>query len=346
MTRLSAQTDELKTVELDTNFNWRNSTLAELDSFYYNLPVVENSQYLTHFRISLSGQTIDFFSRDNESFQGLLTNVITEYRPVKKEWGKSSESSNYVFQKTMINSTLSTNIAKKILQSGQNLIPTDSLIPSWNKWYLHCGSIKFQFKLGENYSEQSFHCPWSQPDTTMSAEVIVSNYELLETELELKKAYDDFQSKLAKGKTYSRNGYMMMYIMTKEQNEAWKKDKPRRDYLKAKKDTIDNYLNLQLDSLQATFDSTDYSCNTSYHLTFAKNGRLKDIWTHPDGKMKIGDGLSRYIEDRIEIRRCYRQIKRIFKKVNLGSFDLEYEVYRTFHFDLGDGWMITDDTIY
>ena len=135
----------------------------------------------------------------------------------------------------------------------------------------------------------------------------------------------------------------MTYIMTEKQEEAWKKDKPRRDYLKSIKDTIDNYINFKLDSLQATSNLMKFSCFDSYHLTFSKNGKLKKIWTSPEDNMKIGDGLSFYIEDKLEIWKCRKKIKKIFKLINLKSFHLRYELYRTFYFDIGT---ITDDTIY
>ena len=102
------------------------------------------------------------------------------------------------------------------------------------------------------------------------------------------------------------------------------------DDLKSVKDTIDSFLNTKLDSFQASYDSMKYSCYDSYYLTFGENGKLKNIWTQPDGKMKIGDGISWYIEDKLEIWKCNRKIKEIFKKINLKSFDLEYGVSRTF----------------
>jgi hypothetical protein len=172
-----------------------------------------------------------------------------------------------------------------------DLTSTFTLIETWTRWYLHCGSLNFEIKNDGKYLEQSFHCPWSQPDSVKFKDVILSNYDLMKRELKLDSIYQSFWSHLPKGKTYSRSGYGMTYLMTDGQEAAWKKDQPRRDYLKSLKDTIDNYLNFKLDSLQATYDSTKYYCYDSYHLTFSKNGKLKDIWTHPSGKMKISDGL-------------------------------------------------------
>ncbi|MCP4522132.1 MAG: hypothetical protein GY827_10650 [Cytophagales bacterium] len=138
----------------------------------------------------------------------------------------------------------------------------------------------------------------------------------------------------------------MTYILTDDQEAAWNKDKSRREYLKSIKDTVYKYLSFKIDSLQATFDFANYTCCDSYYLTFGKNGKLKNIEISPYVKSKISDGLVLYVEDRIKIRRCKRQIKRIFKKINLSTFNLNHEVYRTFNFSLDNEWIITDNTIY
>lgn len=320
--------------------------LPAQDSLEVPLIDIKKSDYVFYFRLLLSGQTVEIYSQDNETYDGEIINSIKEYNQIKVEDEYRTKATKLYSEKVPIESSKAATIAHQIIESGQFSIPTDTLIETWTRWYLHCGSLNFEIKNDGKYLEQSFHCPWSQPDSVKFKDVILSNYDLMKRELKLDSIYQSFWSHLPKGKTYSRSGYGMTYLMTDEQEAAWKKDQPRRDYLKSLKDTIDNYLNFKLDSLQATYDSTKYYCYDSYHLTFSKNGKLKDIWTHPSGKMKISDGLSWYIEDKIEIRRCYKQIKRIFKKVNLVDFDLEYEVYRTFHFDLGNGWMITDDTIY
>ena len=271
-TGLPAQIADLETVKVDTDFAWRNSTLAERDSFYFNLPVLRNSHFKTHFRVSIPSQTIDFFSNDNDRFQGLLVNKTTEYKSTKTEWGKRTKAYRYVFQKVAIDTALSTTIAKQILKSCQDAIPTDTLIPSWSKWYLHCGSMEFQFMINRKYHAESFHCPWSQPDTTEFAEVIVSNYELIKCELDLDRRFDEFEAQLTRGKTYSRDGHIMTYLMTQRESKAWSKGELRRGYLQSIKDTIDSYLNFKLDSLEAAWDTTNFSFYGEYNLTFGKNG--------------------------------------------------------------------------
>jgi hypothetical protein len=138
----------------------------------------------------------------------------------------------------------------------------------------------------------------------------------------------------------------MMYLFTVKQEEALRKDQPRRNYLKSIKGTIDSYINSKLDSMEKSKSSTDLSCFEEYHLTFRKNGTLKKIWTHPIHKMKLMDGLSFYFEDRIDRRRCKRKIREIFKEISLKNFDLQFELYRTFDFTSNYGWYVYDNTIY
>jgi len=317
--------------------------LPAQDSLEVALIDIEKSDYVFYFRLLLSGQTIEIYSQDNETFDGIIINSIKEYNQIKIEGDYRTKATKLYTDKVLIESSKATSLAHQIIESGQFSIPTDTLIETWTRWYLHCGSLKFELKNYKKYFEQSFHCPWSQPDSVEFKDVILSNYYLLKQELKLDSIYQNFWSQLPKGKTYSRSGYGMTYIMTDEQEAAWKKDKPRRDYLKSIKDTVDNYLKMRLKEIQTTSDLTISPCYSA-HLTIGRNGKLKKIRTNRD--MKLSDGLSWYIEDLIEDRRCKKAIKRIFKKINLSSFDLEYDVYRTFYRSLGEGWTITDNTIY
>lgn len=345
-TSLFSQSNDLHKIEIDTGFTWRNSTAAERDSFYLNLPVVRNTSFKTHIRISLVGQRIDLVSDDNKQFSGTLTNSTTEYKTVKTEFGDSYEAFRIVSNKVLLDSSICSLIASKIIESGQPYIPTDSLIPSWNKWFLHCASADFQIKLKSNYVEQYYYCPWSQPDSTEFKDIIVSNYSLLNGSLRLDVYYETFEGLLEKGKTYSKDSYWFKYIMTDQERESWNRDKPRRDYLKSIKDTIDSYLNSNLQNLQSRSDTMTFSCYGAYNLTFGKSGHLKKIWIHPAEKMKLSDGLVWFIEDRVEIWRCKHKIKQIFRKIKLKDFDLQHQIYRTFYFDLQGQWIVTDNTIY
>lgn len=313
------------------------------DSLEVALVDIEKSEYAFYFRLLTSGQTVEIFSQDNRNFQGTITNSIKEYSQIKIEDDIRTQATKLFTEKVTIDTSVAASIAQQIRVSGQTSIPTDTLIKSWRRYYLHCGSLIFEIKNEGKYIEQSFHCPWGQPDSVEFKDVILSNYDLLKQELKLDSIYHGFWKQLPKGKTYSRIGHRMTYKLTDEQTAAWEKDKPRRDYLKSIKDTVDSYLKMRLEEIQATSDSTNSPCRRA-HLTFGTNGKLKKIRTNRD--IKLSDGLSWYIEELVEDRRCKKAIKRIFKKINLSSLNLEHDIHRTFYHSLGGGWKIRDNTIY
>src|SRR5690606_24276685 len=110
-------------------------------------------------------------------------------------------------------------------------------------------SISYEFLYKENYSSKRYFCPWGQNDSINHKLTIIENYDFIKTTLSLDSLYEAFSNRLPKGKTYSKDGgYRIRYIMTEKQAEGWTKDKPRRDYLKSIKDTIDTYINTKLNS--------------------------------------------------------------------------------------------------
>jgi len=326
-----------------TSLTYYSTDLPAQDSLEVQLIDIEKSKYVFYFRLFLSGQTIEIFSQDNETFSGKIINSIKEYNQVKVEGMDRTKAIKLYSEEVPIESIKAAALAHQIIESGQFSIPTDTLIENWTRWYLHCGNLNFEIKKDGKYLEQSFHCPWRQADSIKYKDVILSNYDLLIQELKLDSIYQNFWSQLPKGKTYSRSGYGMTYLMSDEEEIAWKNDKPRRDYLKSIKDTVDSYLKMRLKEIQATSDSVNKPCYSA-HLIFGKNGKLKEIRTNRN--MELSDGLTWYIEDWIEDRRCKKAIKRIFKKIDLSSFNLEHEVHRTFYKSSGEGWTISDHTIY
>ncbi len=67
----------------------------------------------------------------------------------------------------------------------------------------------------------------------------------------------------------------MMYKMTDQQSEHLRKSKPQRDFMKSVKDTIDTYLNSELQKQDIKLNGID--CFEDYRLTFGKNGKLKKV---------------------------------------------------------------------
>ena len=344
----SGQENGLRTRFIDENYSWRNATEKQLDSFYFNLQPIQNTNFKSHFRISLTGQTIDFYSSDNFQFHGKLINYITEYITVKSKDSDYDQSKEYqyVFEQIDLEQSKVDKIIEKFIKTGLPEIPTDTLIPSWQRNFLHCNNLVFQFNIDKKYTKQIFHCPWGQKDSVEFKSIILDNYEILKSTFQLDTLYGIFENKLPKGKTYSRDGYRMMYRMTNQQSESWKKSQPQRDFMKAVKDTLDSYLNAELKKQNIKLNGID--CFEEYRLTFGKNGKLKSVTlSHYDKPtLKKSLGLGDYFADKKEIRKCKRKIKQIFSTIDLSFLNLETEIYRTFSFGLNNEIQLRDDTIY
>ena len=305
---------------------------------------VQKTEHVFYFRLRLSGQTIDIFSQDRKIFRGVISNSIKEYEQIKTADEYRTKATKLYVENIEIDSSLAKTLAFQILESGQLFIPTDTLISSWTRWYLHCGSLIFEIKNESNYVKQLFHCPWSQPDAVEFKDIILSNYNLLTQELKLDSIYQVFMSQLPKGKTYSRSGYGMTYMMTDKQEEAWEKDRPRRDYLKSLNDTINNYLITELKKQKIQFNNIN--CFQDYRLTFNENGKLSKHKVSDYSKPNLSDGLGFYLEDKRGIRKCKKRIRKVFREIDLSSFNLKYKAYRTLSFGFGGQVHLRDDIFY
>lgn len=210
LANLFGQENTLRKVVYDTNYTWRNSTSSEIDSFYYNLPVIKNSKYTTHFRIKLTGQLIDFFSNDNKSFKGILTNKITQFSTVISKHEERSIK-HIISEQLMIDSILSTKVAHEIINTGLLDLPLN--VDSSKAMFFDCSNIEVESKINTHYSDQYFKCPFGQSDSLTYIKIIRNNYTLLNEQLNLDSLYSNFISKLEKGKTYSSDGgFRMMYL--------------------------------------------------------------------------------------------------------------------------------------
>ena len=237
-------------------------------------------------------------------------------------------------------------IVENLINTGQPEIPTDTLITSWERNFLHCNNLVFQFNFNGKYTKQTFHCPWGQKDSVEYNNIVLDNYQTLKSTFQLDSLYDSFEGKLPKGKTYSRDGYRMMFLMTDQQSENWRKSQPQRDFMKSVKDTVDNYLNAELKKQKVELNGID--CFEDYRLTFGENGKLKKIRLSHYNKPKLKNslGLGDFIADKTEIRKCKRKIKQLFSDIDLGFLKLETEIYRTLSFGLKNEIQLRDDTIY
>lgn len=316
------------------------------DSFTIDYPDIQNSSFSFYLRFEYNGQCVDIFSMDDSVYQGTVTSSSFEYITKYKRQKAVKTEKTLHYQTVPIHSNLAKQIATGIIASGQMKISSQEISEAWVYSFFDCQGFQFTFKQNQQYFIQNFHCPKWQPDTTRFKALVLTNFKLLQSTLHLDSIYNNFFDALPGGSTYSRTGFLFAYKMTEAQQIAWEKDKPRRDYLKSIKDTIDSYLNYKIDSLESTMDSTSIDCFESYHLIFGTDGKLKEIKTYSADRIKIWDGLFWYLDDRKEKRQCKKMVRQIFETIDLSHFKLEHQVFRTIYFSSKDGWTIRDNTIY
>lgn len=319
---------------LNDKYSWNNSTKNERNEYYFGIKPINSSKSEFHFRYEKSSQIIDLYSENGIDFKGQVVNLIQENKTVKTDYGKDSRAFNYLFEKVEIANSKATKAGQLILNQKSYSIPTDSLINNWSFGWTDCGAIKFDYKVKTNIYRKSYTCAKNQNDSLEYVSKIKKLTDSLNQILDLKKSYDNFSSKLPKGKSYTIDGWINMYIMTEKQNEGWKKTKPIRDYKKSIKDTIDNYLEQKLNELIP--NSTELDCFDEYRLTFSKNGKLK--------KMKVDMGFWERMFDK-DYKKCKGILRKAFKEIKIDFVDPKYEFYRNLSFGQKDIY-IYDPTIY
>lgn len=327
--------NSLKKIDLNENYTWHNHTEQELNEYYFGLKPINLSKYKYHFRYMKTGQIIDLISNDGKEFSGYLINETTEYKFTKTEYGNDSKASNYVYENKELDKKLSTKVGQYIIKQKIYSLPTDSLITNWNFNWLDCFGISLNYKVNDKIYLTSYTCPWNQKDTIKHVSQIKSTYKYINQTLDLKKEYSIFTSKLEKGKSYSKDSYTMMYILTDKEIELRKKGKPKRDYLKSIKDTIDNHLEKELNRLIP--NSTDLSCYDDYQLNFSKKGKLKSI-------KAVDMGFWERLSDN-DYRKCRKILKKAFREIRIDFVDPKYDFFRELSFGQKDIY-IYDSTMY
>lgn len=330
---LSAQI-ELEKVEIKDEYSWRTHSQEKLNEYYFNLNPISNSSFKYHFRFDKEGQLIDLFSDNGNTFKGRIINHIYEYKQVKGEYGKESIINNYVFEQKEIDDSLSSEIGKYLIEKKVYTIPTDSLIPNWNFFWLHCGAITLESKIDSQTFLSSFICHWNQEDSIKHIFQIKEANEKINEILELEKSYSVFKVKLERGKTYSSDGYMLQYFLTEKQQKRRNRGEPKREYLKSISDTITNHLENRINSLISNPNTLD--CFDEYYIIFSKRGKFK--------KLKFNTKFRERFFDK-EYQKCRRIIKRAMKEIKIDFVNPKYEFVRKISF-YKDEINVYDPTIY
>ncbi|MEN3322306.1 hypothetical protein VP395_01075 [Mariniflexile soesokkakense] len=326
--------NSLQKVDLNENYTFQNHSQEELNEYYFGLKPIKFSKIKYHFRYVQYGQIIDLKSNNGIEFSGELINEITESKTIKTDYGNDGEPTNYVFQLVELEKEKSSKIGQLILKEKIYQIPTDTLIKNWNFNWLHCGNIEFYCKTENNITSKIYTCPWNQNDRINEVQPIKDILHNLNEVFQLKEKYSEFINKLEKGKSYSKDGYMQMYIMTQKESESWRNGKPIRDYKKSIKDTINNYLELKLNELIP--NSTELNCYDDYSLTFSKNGKLK--------RMKVDMGFWERLSDK-DYKKCKGILKKVIREIKIDFVDPKYEFSRELSFGQ-KGIYIYDRMVY
>lgn len=345
VSRVNCQNSEYK-IELKLNdIQNKKLSLDEENLYLYNLKSLNQSTDSIYFRIITNKQIIDLSKTNNGEFLGFILNRITQYNYQKKDKKKLRNKVEF-FQKVPIEESKVKEITNKLIASKQYDFPTDSLISIWNNNFLHCNTLNFQIKINFKLKRQTYNCVWGQDTANSIVSTIIENDKFITDELNLNSLYSLFTDNLPKGHSYSNDGYRMMYLFTKKENDAWLKSKPVRDYLSSKKDTIDNYLKLRLN--QINIKNEKFTCFQNYNLEFCKKGKLKKLKVAKFDKPTLVNfsDLKEYFEEKKEIRKCKKIIRKIFINNDWTFLNLKYSINRSLDFDLNGNPKIYDNTIY
>lgn len=345
VSRINCQNSEYKIESKLNDIQSKKLNLDEENFYLYNLRSLNQSADSIHFRIITNKQIIDLSKTNNGEFSGFILNRITQYNYQKKDKNELNNKVEF-FQSIPIEFSKVKEIINKLLASKQNDFPTDSLIQNWNNNFLHCNTIIFQTKINDIINRQKYDCIVGQDTANLIASVIIENYKFITDELNLNLLYSSFTDNLPKGNSYSNDGYRMMYLFTQKENDAWLKSKPIRDYLSSKKDTINNLLKLRLK--QINIKTEKFTCFQNYNLEFSKQGKLKNLKIAKFDKPTLVNfsDLKEYFEEKKEIRKCKKVIRKIFRNNDWTYLNLKYSIKRSLDFDLNGDPKIYDNTIY
>lgn len=215
-TAVFPQSSEVRSVKVNPDYTWRNSEYWARDSLYFDLPLVKNSIHKIHFRFYLPEQLIDLYSDDGTHFSGILTNETTQFGKEKKQWGEVSVPDKMFFQQIVLEDSIATRVAQMIIDSGQPEALTDAFIDNWNYNFLDCNQLRFHFKIEDRFRPQKYFCPGSQDRSITVVKMVLDNYQMLNNELNLGISFEEFLSKLPRGKTYQRFGRHFYLIPDKK----------------------------------------------------------------------------------------------------------------------------------
>lgn len=320
--------NDLKKVDIDENYNLNEKSSDVFERHFFNLIDINTTNYKTYFRYKKDTQVIDVFSNDNINFKGRILNHLIEEKTINDKGYSTSKPVKYVYEIVELDDETANTIGKSILNSKIQDIPDYKEIENWNQFWLDCGAISFIIKIDSKITDKSYSCPWQQNDSIKYVSLLKSLYNSIDNNKGIKNIFEEFKNKLEKGKSYS-NGFISMYLFTKEESKIWNVNKYKREYLESIKDTISKFLEIKVN--ETLKKPNELNCFDDYQLFFSAKGKLINVKIH--GKL-----------DKDE-RKCIRLIKKSFKNIKVNFIDPKYPFKRILSF-YNNYKSIYDDTIY
>lgn len=328
-----AQSDGVQTVLINEDYTWDAASRERCDSFYFQLLPVCNTAYNSYIRFSMAGCFVDLYSNDSKNYQGFVTTHTTQFR-YKKDKSSGMEYSSefqYFYKTIIITPDTATMIAEALFKSGLDTIPTDTLLTDWHFLICDCNTFIFEIKNERTCTYQEYFCPWGQRDTAEHVDTIRKNIKFLLSVLNTDSLHKNLMNHVPLGYTYSSNGINIEYLLTEREQKHYKKHKPQIEYLETMKDTIDYYLEKEIEKADANLDlkSDHISFYDDFFLTFNKKGKLKKVSHHNNPKLFA----TFYISDMYDIYCTKKIIRKIFRKTDLRHLKLKHGFRRSCSFD-------------
>jgi len=341
----AAQPEGVQSVLIDENYTWPTASAERCDSFYFNLLPVCNAAYESYIRFSMSGCRVDLYSNDSRNYQGFITIYTTQlgYEKDKSSGMEYSKDVQYFYKNNVITPDTACMIAEALFSSGQDTIPTDSLLPAWHFMIFDCNAFAFEFKNENQCTDHRYFCPWGQSDSVKYIHTIRRNITFLLSVLKIDSLQRDLMNEVPSGKTYSSDGFILEYILTERQQKHYKRHSPQIEYLEAMEDTIYYYMEREIEKAKPNpkIKSDHITQYEYFHVAFNKKGRLKNVSFHRYPKLFT----TFYFSDLYDIYCTKKTIRKIFRKADLRPLKLKYGFHLSCSFD-SDLKLILMDTMW
>ena len=279
------------------------------------LPQLISSSDNFHFRFWTDQQSVDIWTSDGITFNGLVTSYINSY--VENDKKKPSKKTSETFLKQV---SLDTAEARKAFYLTKHIaaIPTDKSIKGWVQGFDGTEYL-IETSTLSTYNIRAYWTPTAQDSSLAEAKKIRSFIKDLDSLLGLPRKYNEFFATLKPG-PYT-GGSMLITKLTKKQSEYFKRTKPYRDYLESVRDTLNHYLS---DTLTKTFAKYGaLQCYDEFFLKFSRNNRLLKITTNSEFTDR---------EDKKQYRDCKKKIAAAFKLIRIDFVHSQVAYWRELTF--------------